>query len=144
MFFYGKTAANAIAVMSYLAAEPGRRAGSGEVALARNISAPLAAKLLTQLATAGLVVGQPGPGGGYKLAKPAREIRLADIVSRFEQAEAQVPCPFGPDWCGNGDPCPLHDKILKMMESNQRFLEKTRLSVFTGSEASREVGAARP
>ena len=48
MFIYGKTAANAIAVMSYLAAEPVRRAGSSEIAEARNLSQPLTAKLLTQ------------------------------------------------------------------------------------------------
>lgn len=143
MFFYGKTAANAISIMSYLASEPGCRAGSAEIAEARHLSTPLAAKLLTQLATAGLVKGQPGPGGGYKLAKPAREIRLADIVSRFEQADAPVPCPFGPDWCGVGDPCPLHDAILKMMERNQRFLEKTRLSVFAHKPSQAGGGGKR-
>src|SRR6185369_9079038 len=76
VFIYGKTAANAISVMSYLAADPSRRAGSGEIAAARGISQALTAKLLTQLASAGLVSGQPGPGGGYTLAKPARKISL--------------------------------------------------------------------
>src|SRR4051812_41603388 len=76
MFVYGQTSANAIAVMSYLAAEPKQRAGSGEIAKARNISRALTAKLLTQLAAAKLVSGQPGPGGGYMLAKSSKDISL--------------------------------------------------------------------
>ena len=130
MFIYGKTAANAIAVMSYLAARPGYRAGSGEIAEARSISQALTAKLLTQLATAGLVKGQPGPGGGYTLAKNARDISLFQIIGIFEQTDTPSLCPFGHDWCGHGDPCPLHDTLLEMQEQNRRFLEDTRLSIF--------------
>jgi Rrf2 family transcriptional regulator, iron-sulfur cluster assembly transcription factor len=130
MFIYGKTAANAIAVMSYLAGHPLRRAGSKEIAQARGISQALTAKLLTQLASAGLVSGQPGPGGGYTLARPARDICLMDIASLFEQTDTPALCPFGQDWCGNGDPCPLHDTIHGMLDDNRKFMEKTRLSIF--------------
>lgn len=133
MFIYGKTAANAIAVMSYLAADSSCRAGSGEIASERGISRALTAKLLTQLASAGLVLGQPGPGGGYTLAKPASEISLMDIAKLFKQTESSSPCPFGHDWCGKGEPCPLHDTFQKMMESNRRFMEETRLSLFAKS-----------
>ena len=130
MFIYGKTAANAIAIMSYLASDPSRRAGSGEIAGARNISQALTAKLLTQLASAGLVMGQPGPGGGYTLALPAADISLMDIVKLFEQTEAPSLCPFGHGWCGKGDPCPLHDALEKMIADHRRFMEETRLSIF--------------
>jgi Rrf2 family protein len=133
MFIYGKTSANAIAVMSFLAANPARRAGSAEIAESRRISKALTAKLLTQLAMAGLVTGQPGPGGGYTLARAAGEICLLDIVSIFEQTEPPALCPFGHHWCGNGDPCPLHDIIAGMLEANHQFMEQTRLSVFSGT-----------
>ena len=130
MFIYGKTAANAIAVMSYLASEPGKRAGSGEIAKSRGISQALTAKLLTQLAAAGLVTGQPGPGGGYTLAKPPADISLSDIIRLFELSEMPSVCPFGHDWCGQGEPCPLHDSISQMLENNRKFIQETRLSVF--------------
>ena len=132
MFVYGKTSANAIAVMSYLAADAKRRAGSAEIAKERDISKALTAKLLTQLASAGLVAGQPGPGGGYKLAKPAASICLMDIAELFEQTASPSLCPFGHNWCGVGNACPLHDKITQTIESNRRFMEGTRLSVFAG------------
>ncbi|MCX6968023.1 MAG: Rrf2 family transcriptional regulator [Verrucomicrobia bacterium] len=137
MFIYGKTVSNAIAVVSYLAADPSRRAGSGEISNERGISRALTAKLLTQLASAGLVSGQPGPGGGYTLAKPAHEISLMDIAKLFEQIESSSPCPFGHDWCGKGEPCPLHATFQKMMEENLRFMDETRLSLF--AQSPREV-----
>jgi Rrf2 family protein len=132
MFIYGKTSSNAIAVMSYLAAQPDRRAGSAEIAASRNVSKTLTAKLLTQLASAGLVTGQPGPGGGYTLAKDPKDISLLDIMSLFEQTSAPSLCPFGPGWCGTGAPCPLHDTLTGMVEDNLRFMRDTRLSVFLG------------
>lgn len=144
MFIYGKMSADAVAIMSYLAAEPGRKAGSGEVAEARRISPALAAKLLTQLAAAGFVKGQPGPGGGYSLAKPAKGISLLDIVSTFEQTTLPTLCPFGEGWCGNGDPCPLHFKIKALLDRHEGFLKKTRLSIFAtkkGSATARRLTA---
>jgi Rrf2 family protein len=134
MFIYGKTSANAIAIMSYLAEHPGRRAGSREIAGARAISQALTAKLLTQLAAARLVTGTPGPGGGYTLGRDASEISLFQIVQIFEQTATPSLCPFGHDWCGKATPCPLHDTIVRMIENNRRFLDSTRLSVFSPSE----------
>ncbi len=130
MFIYGKTATNGIALMSYLAGVAPRRASSEEIAKARTISRTLTAKLLTQLSAAGLVNGQPGPGGGYTLGKAASEIRLMDIVGLFGHLEGGSPCPFGSGWCGNHDPCPLHDSITDLIALHRRFLEHTSLLVF--------------
>jgi Rrf2 family protein len=139
MFAYGQTSANAIAVMSYLAARPERRAGSREIAEERGISQALTAKLLTQLASAGLVKGQPGPHGGYTLAKSAEEISLMAIASLFELLETPALCAFGRGWCGNGAPCPLHDKVHALVEANRKFLEETRLSVFVGQHKKQNL-----
>jgi len=117
--------------------------GSGEIARARGISRALTAKLLTQLAAAGLVSGQPGPGGGYTLGKSAEKICLLDITSLFEQTEPPSVCPFGPDWCGKGDPCPLHDTIAGMIDSNLRFMQETSLAVFGGKGSKKAAKKAR-
>jgi DNA-binding IscR family transcriptional regulator len=79
------------------------------------------------------VAGQPGPGGGYTLARPAAEISLYDIVRVFEQIEGPSPCPFGTGWCGHGDPCPLHHKIIEVRQQNEDFLRLTTLEVFLGA-----------
>ena len=136
MFIYGKTAANAIAVMSYVAAIAPQRVGSGLIAEVRKISPMLTAKLLTQLASAGYLNGHPGPGGGYTLLTDAHEIRVMDIVALFEQIDDSPRCPFGAEWCGNQAPCPLHDSIAALTDRNRRFLEDTRLSVFQKKSAA--------
>lgn len=134
MIAYGKTAANAIATMSFLAEIYGSdndRAGSAAVAQARDISQALAAKLLTRLSQAGLVNGSPGPGGGYCLAKQPEEIVLFDIVHLFEKMDDYVACPFGPNWCGHHDPCPLHEQIVDLKERVNEFLKTTTLAAFS-------------
>lgn len=107
------------------------RFSSEDIARTRNLPKPLVAKLLTTLSTAGLVNGTRGPGGGYWLAKDPAEITLADIASRFEKEQESVLCPFGPGWCGNGDPCPLHDQLVAFDEEWDHFLRNTTLAVFS-------------
>jgi Rrf2 family protein len=133
MFRYGKLARQAVSAMSYLAERYSpdvASISSSEVGRVRNIPTALAAKLLSEAASAGLAKGVTGPGGGYRLARPPEEIRLADIVGIFEREITEFPCPFGPGWCGTGNPCPLHDDFLKFEENGRRFLEETTLAVF--------------
>lgn len=100
----------------------------------RGISVPLAAKLLTMLAQEGLVEGAPGPGGGYKLSKIPSKITLLEIVRVFEKTDRNVQCPFGSGWCGKGNPCPLHDRIMELNDAMDHFLSRTTLAVFVKKE----------
>ena len=133
MFPYGKTASNAIAAMSFLAECYGtenQKVSSAAIAGDREISKALIAKVLTVLSQAELVAGSPGPGGGYYLARHPSEIHLIEIVRLFEKVESTSRCPFGPNWCGNKEPCPLHDAIVSQNENGMRFLSETSLDVF--------------
>jgi Rrf2 family transcriptional regulator, iron-sulfur cluster assembly transcription factor len=116
MFSYSKLAQAGIAAMSYLAeiSAQNRLAGSTEIAERRDLSRALVAKILTVLSAAHLVDGKPGPSGGYKLARPASAISLRDVVLVFEDPEERVMCPFGPNWCGVGANCPLHNTFIAM------------------------------
>jgi len=134
MLRYGKLARQAVSVISYLAERDQADApaiSSSEIGRARKIPAALAAKLLSQASSAGLVIGTTGPGGGYRLAKPPGEIRLIDIVSLFGRSQEESLCPYSLDWCGNGDPCPLHEGFVKLRENSRAFLEETTLAVFS-------------
>jgi Rrf2 family protein len=129
---YGKTAQHSIAAMSRLAeayAEK-RLLSSIDIARDRHLAQTLVAKLLTMLSQAGLVEGSRGPGGGYRLARAPGKISLLDIVSVFERLENRTVCPFGPEWCGKNDPCPLHDAYVRFGEQFDSFLRQTKLDVF--------------
>jgi len=132
MFNYSKLAQAGIAAVSYLAEiQPeDRLAGSGEIAQARELSQALVAKVLTLLSAAGLVTGKPGPTGGYRLSRPPGEISLLDVVRVFEAVEETVMCPFGPNWCGVKNKCPLHDKILEIRDDVLARLERETFAQF--------------
>jgi len=70
--------------------------------------APMLAKILHRLARLGFVSGRTGPGGGYRLARPAPAIRLAEIVQAFEGPGFGRDCLFGLSSCSDDRPCPLH------------------------------------
>lgn len=138
MFRYGKLARQAVSAISYLAEKYSPEVAavsSAEVGRERKIPVALAAKLLSQMATAGLTHGTTGPGGGYRLARPPGTIKLAEIVSLFERGMDEFPCPFGPGFCGSGDPCPLHHDFLRLEQNGRKFLEETTLEVFAKTPA---------
>ena len=116
------------------------QASSRDIARSRNLAQPLVAKILTTLARAELIVGSPGPGGGYRLAREPREISLYDVVSLFER-ESDTGCPFGPGWCtesgGDGEPCPLHNSLVAMKQLEVDYLERTNFEVFSSNPKSK-------
>ncbi len=137
MIRFGKLAQTAIAAMSVLAEryDGGEtKLSSADIAAERQLPQPIVAKVLTTLSSLGLVDGTRGPGGGYWLKKKPTEISLMDIVAEFERAEDTIMCPFGPNWCGNGDPCPMHDSLVEMTDQWHAYLEGTSLQIFHASE----------
>lgn len=153
--YHQKTTLNAIAAMSRLAElydAPGRLASSREISESRQLPGPVVAKILTDLSRGGLVHGSPGPGGGYRLAKPPAEISLKNVVDLFERENDSI-CPYGPKWCGEGEPCPLHHSQAAMKQIFDDYLRHTTFAVFqhraaapsgSGAVAQREKPSQRP
>jgi len=54
------------------------------IARRQDIPSPYLARLLAQLAQAGILRGTRGPGGGYSLGRPAAEISAGDVVRAVE------------------------------------------------------------
>lgn len=57
----------------------------GEVSRRQDISLPYLEQLFVKLRRAALVTSVRGPGGGYRLARPATEIRVADVLSAVDE-----------------------------------------------------------
>jgi len=83
--------------LAYLAAEPSRRVLLTEIA--REVAVPQAflSKIMKELVSGGLVSSQPGPGGGYRLARGTDEISFRDIIKLVEGPWNLVPCQDGDD-----------------------------------------------
>ncbi|WP_432816876.1 Rrf2 family transcriptional regulator [Sulfitobacter sp. JB4-11] len=57
----------------------------GEIAERQSISLPYLEQLFVKLRRADLVSSVRGPGGGYRLARPAAEIRVVDILAAVDE-----------------------------------------------------------
>lgn len=123
----------AIAAMGYMAeihADPSRRLSLTEIARSRDLQAPFLGKILVMLSRHGLVEGQRGPGGGYRLSRAPEQIHLQEVADLFEREDTAYVCPYGKDYCGNGPHCPLHHQLESLNESMDRFLQSTTFAQF--------------
>ena len=141
-FVYGKMSQHAVSAVSYLAEHYGTSnlLSSGQIAEARCLPQPVVAKILTTLSAAGLVAGTPGPSGGYRLGRDPGEITFFNVVCHFEILGGAIPCPLGPDWCGTGPRCPVHDEIADLRESGDRLLQETNFAGFVGTDFTKTPG----
>jgi Rrf2 family protein len=96
---------------------------SKDLAEFQGLSPSYVAKLFTRLEKAGLVRSVEGLGGGFRLARPAREITVLDVVDALEGDKPLFRCRdvrdecvlydgSPPDW-GAGDVCTIHAVMLE-------------------------------
>jgi Rrf2 family nitric oxide-sensitive transcriptional repressor len=82
----------ALRVLIYVGAHPDEPIGAATIAAAYRISVDHVAKAAKALTRHGLLRATRGARGGVELAKPAREIRLGDVVRLFEAGRGPVEC----------------------------------------------------
>ena len=94
-------------MLIYLATKKGGLATIAEVARSYGISEHHLTKVAHQLGVAGYLATVRGKGGGLRLARPAGEIGLGDVVRRTEPDMALVPCFGSPRAMLTGVACPI-------------------------------------
>lgn len=82
-------------VLMRLAGETDRAFTTAELADEFRVSRNHLAKVISTLAGAGYLETRRGGGGGARLARPASDIRLGDVVAVLEADQALVEC-FAP------------------------------------------------
>ncbi len=95
----------ATVVLTALAARPADVLSAAELAERAGLEMPTVAKLLKPLAQAGLVSGFRGTNGGYRLARPATQITLVEIVEAMEGPLGMTECSLHDSNCGIQDHC---------------------------------------
>lgn len=66
-----------------------------EIALRQEISLSYLEQLFARLRASGLVAGVRGPGGGYRLARSAEALRIADIIAAVNEPIKATRCQDG-------------------------------------------------
>ncbi|TXH70902.1 MAG: SUF system Fe-S cluster assembly regulator [Lysobacteraceae bacterium] len=79
-------------VLTVLTVSPEAVLSANGLAERAGLEPPTVAKVLKPLAQAGLVQAFRGTNGGYRLARPAEEISLVDIIEAMEGPLAMTEC----------------------------------------------------
>ena len=69
---------------------------------------------------------QGSSGGGFRLTRPARDIKLMEVLAPYERFEGRQ-CPFGNKRCNDRDPCLAHDRWKTVLDQYQRFLTNSSI-----------------
>lgn len=97
----------AVVMMSSIARHCGQsRINAAQLAEETGIPVPTVQKLVSKLSAAGLLRSVRGAGGGFKLARPAAAVSLADIIEAIEGPIAMTSCvDTGKHDCGMEGSC---------------------------------------
>jgi Rrf2 family nitric oxide-sensitive transcriptional repressor len=104
-----KTAEYALRAVLCMAARSADAASGDLLAEKTKVPRRYLARVMQDLATAGLVSSRSGPGGGYVLAKAIDALTILDVVNAVSPLERIRACPLGID--SHTSLCPLHAEL---------------------------------
>jgi Rrf2 family iron-sulfur cluster assembly transcriptional regulator len=128
----------AVMAMTDLAGEPSDRSVPlAAIAARQQISRPYLEQLFARLRRRGLVSSTRGPGGGYRLARPASELSVADVVRAVDEPLRATRC-AGPHGCMKGGVrCLTHD----LWEETGRRIQTYLAGVTLADVRERRLGS---
>ncbi|MBX2951878.1 MAG: Rrf2 family transcriptional regulator [Leadbetterella sp.] len=125
---FSKACEYGIRAIIYIATESleNRRVKIGDVA--ENTGSPEAftAKILGLLTKHRIVNSLKGPYGGFEISRSRmQEIRLSDLVFAIDGDSIYKGCALGLSECNAAEPCPMHEKFVKVRSELRKMLETT-------------------
>ena len=94
-------------ILAYMASHPEETMSAASLAKGVLLPPATVRKLLKVLVKSGLLSSSLGKQGGYRLARPAAEISLAEIVSALEGSIALTECSMEKGLCCIEDGCDI-------------------------------------
>ena len=111
------------------------------IARRQNISDSYLEQLMRKLRSAGLIVSVRGAQGGYKLARPANEISVGDVLRALEGSLEAVTCGGEDNSCQGADLCVTKFVWERINSSIRDTLDSIKLSqLVEDSRLMREKG----
>ncbi len=125
-----------VALADLAMAPEGELLSLAEISKRQDISLPYLEQLFVKLRRAGLVDSVRGPGGGYRLAKPASEIRVVDILSAVDETVSAMHTGAGASGGLSGSRAQsMANRLWEGLSAHVYvFLHQTRLSDVVANE----------
>lgn len=117
-----------IVMLTHLANQPDRVHRVAELSEEVGIPLPTVAKIAKQLTREQLLTSQRGAHGGYRLARPAGEIRVSEIITALEGPIAVMECIDQPGTCRQESFCPTRGNWFRINLAISRALDGISLA----------------
>lgn len=109
-----------------------------DISQCQGISLSYLEQLFSKLRKQGLVEGVRGPGGGYRLGKPANNISIAQIINAVDENIDATRC-LGDENCHGGQRCLTHQLWSDLSDRLYDFLDNLTLADFIVRPEVREI-----
>jgi Rrf2 family iron-sulfur cluster assembly transcriptional regulator len=129
----------AVRAMLSLADAHGSVVTGARIASETGIPRSFLPQVMGTLVHAGLVDGLPGRSGGYRLAKPARDVSLLAIVEAAEGDSRRTTCILRGGPCQQDGACRVHDAFFAGQEALLAAIASATLADLDGVAASPAV-----
>jgi len=140
---YSKTAKYAVLALAEVAAgQTDGLVSTRQIAKATSSPYPLLAKIVNQLHRSGFIKATRGKRGGIKLARPASEITIKDVVVALDGAAILNDCPLFLAPCDCSEPCTLHAIWKPARDAVLNFLENTTIQAVADARAESSAPTA--
>jgi Rrf2 family protein len=117
MLRLSKKADYALMAMKHLALRGDRGSSSArEIAEQYDIPIELMAKVLQRLVQRGLLASHQGTRGGYELARPPRQITVADVIQAIDGPVTVTACSSDDENCDQFAKCNVRDPLWRVRE----------------------------
>jgi Rrf2 family iron-sulfur cluster assembly transcriptional regulator len=108
--------------------------GAGRLARRLAVSPTYLAKIMQTLAREGVLESHRGQIGGFRLARPAGQIRLLEVVAPFDDLTPGRRCLLGRPTCTDRAPCAVHHRWKPVAERLADFFRDTTVGELLDGE----------
>jgi len=108
-----------------------------DISLRESISLTYLEQLFVKLRRGEIVKSVRGPGGGYLLARPAKDIQVDEIIDSVEESLVPVSCMDQKNGCACEDQCVTHNVWHGLGEKIRQFLSSITLDDLTTEAKSK-------
>jgi Rrf2 family protein len=115
----------AVRVVLHLAClEPGTQVSIAEISESRALPMPFVRRLIKPLVTRGILMSARGSSGGIRLARPAGEISLLEVVQAMEGGMGLNHCADADKGCPLSDSCPVQSVWVGATHALEQHLDR--------------------
>lgn len=132
-----KTEYGLLALIHLSELRDGDLANVSQIAQSTAVPRELLAKVLSELVRADLAVSYSGPTGGFRLARPAAQVSLADVLRVLESKTGLIECLSKKGRCNQADNCSIKEPMAGLNHKFREILEETKLTDLINHSRSR-------